>query len=246
MPTTIRNGDQGLQDFTPMTALVERNTNLLQELGLFETIFGKTTTAEVERETEGSDTIEAKERGSDRNMAGKNTAQTEFFKIPFYPLDFKQTASDIQDFREFATSDTPLTKNSGLDKALKRITLSHDKLKTKVMYNALKGSTSGGGQYTVDLATKWGLTTTTANVDFTDQAVNPAQIIEKNAREFIQTNAQDSATGYQFICICGSGWFNGFVHHPLIQNSFDKFHQSTEPLRSRIGGGLINIGISSI
>lgn len=238
--TIIRNGDSGLQDFTPMTALVERNTNLLQELGLFETIFGKTTVAVVERETEASDTISAKERGGDRNYAGKNTAQTEYFPIPFYPLDFKQTAADLQDFREFATSDTPLTANSGLAKALKRITLSHDKLKTQVMYNALKGTTSGGGQYTINLATKWGVTATTANVDFTDDTVNPAQIIEKNGREVIQTKAQNAADSYQVICICGSGWFNGLINHPLVQNAWDKYPSSQEPLRARLGGNLIN------
>jgi hypothetical protein len=240
MPTTIRNGEQGLQDFTPMTALVERNTNLLQELGLFETIFGTSTVAAVERETEGSDAISAKERGGERNYASKNTAQTEYFKIPFYPLDFKQTAADIQDFREFATSDNPMTANSGLARALKRITLSHDKLKTQVMYNALKGSTSGGGQYTIDLATKWGVTATTANVDFTNAAVNPAQIIEKDAREVIQTKAQNAADQYQVICICGSGWFNGLVNHPLVQNAFDKYSSAQEPLRQRLGSNLVN------
>lgn len=238
--TIIRNGDSGLQDFTPMTALVERNTNLLQELGLFETIMGQTTVAKVERETEGSDAIAAKERGGDRSYASKNSAQTEYFPIPFYPLDFVQTASDLQDFREFATSDTPLTKNSGLDRALKRITLSHDKLKTQVMYNALKGTTSGGGQYTINLATKWGVTATTANVDFTNAAINPAQIIEKSGREVIQTKAQDGANQYQVICICGSGWFNGLINHPLVQNAWDKYPSNQEPLRQRLGGNLIN------
>ena len=133
-----------------------------------------------------------------------------------------------------------MTKNSGLERALKRISLSHDKKRTIVTYNALKGTTSGGGQYTVNLATQWGVTATTANVDFTADAVNPAQIIEKQGREVIQTKAADTNDAYQIICICGSGWFNGLINHPLVQNAWDKYPSSQEPLRQRLGGNLIN------
>ena len=46
--TIARDGKNGLLDYTPLTALVERTDNALETLGLFEEFYGQTTTAEVE------------------------------------------------------------------------------------------------------------------------------------------------------------------------------------------------------
>ena len=240
---TIKNqGDFGLQDYTPLTELVERQTNMLEALGLYTPYYGSTTTAEVERVTDGSDTITATERGGDRNFASKENSRVESFRIPFYTLDFKSTPADVQDIREYGTVDTPLSTEKRIERTVGRIRRSHYNLNTLGMYTALKGTSMGGGQYTKTFSAVWDVAgdVTTADVDFTAAAVNPAQTIEKEAREHIQAQAQDNADAYQVICLCGSGWFNGFTNHPLVQAAYDQYPSESEPLRKRLGGNLVN------
>lgn len=239
--TVTRNGDWGLLDYTPLADLVERTDNALEALGLFEPIFGQTTTAEMERVTEGSDAIPAKERGGDRNYAGTESARKEFFAIPFFPLDKLAKASDIQDFREYGTADTPATVNTRVERNIKRIRQSHDKLRRVAMYTALKGNTYAGGltgsQYDKNFAAVWGVAgdVFTGGIDFTNLTADPALYVEKNCREHITAQAQDDAGAYQVVALVGSGFFNAFVTHPLVEAAYSQYVSEQEPLRKRLG-----------
>lgn len=243
--TIARNGQWEVLDYTPLADLVERTDNALEAMGLFEVFNGSTTTAEVERITLGSDAIEAKARGGDRNYASKETSQIEMFRIPFFPLDSLAKPSDVQDFREYGTADTPASVENRVERNITRIRKSHDFLRRTAMYTCLKGDTYAAGlagsQYVKNFATVWGVTgdVVSTSIDFTVATNDPALFIEKNCREHIIDKAQDDAGAYSVVTLCGSGFFNSIVNHPLVQAAYDQYASTQEPLRERLGGDVV-------
>lgn len=238
---TIRKGQWEVQDFTPLVDLVERTDNALEALGLFEEFFGNTTTVEVERVTVGHDEIEDKARGGERNYADVDQAQAEFFRIPFFPMDGYVKANDVQDFRAYGEENAPATVDTRVERKMTRIQNSHDKLRRRAMYHALvSGETfapSGATQYVKNYATTWGVTgdVVTDSIDFTVATADPALKIETVGREHIINQAQDDAGSYSIVCLCGSGFFNSIVNHPLVQAAYDQYSSEQEPLRRRLG-----------
>jgi hypothetical protein len=243
--TIARDGKNGLLDYTPLTALVERTDNALETLGLFEEFYGQTTTAEVERVTLGSDTIEAKERGGDRNYASDEQSQIEFFRVPFFPLDKLAKPADVQDFREYGEADTPATVEKRVERNIARIRKSHDFLRRTAMYTALKGNTYAqglaGSQYIKNFATVFNVAADvfTGGIDFTAAASDPALFVEKNCREHIIDKSQNNAGSIEIVALCGSGFFNSMIHHPLVQAAYSQYMSSQELLRERLGGNVV-------
>ena len=227
--TIARNGSWEVLDYTPLASLIERTDNALETMGLFEAFYGTTTSAEVERMTLGSDVIKAQVRSGERNFAGTETSQIENFRIPFFPLDKLAKASEIQDFREYGTSDTPASVETRVERNLVRINKSHDFLRRAAMYECLKGNTYANGlagsQFIKNYATVFGVTETSFSVDFTVATSDPALKLEKEGREVIIAKAQDDAGSYSVVVLCGSG--------------YDQYASSQEPLRQRLGGDVV-------
>ena len=243
--TIARNGQFEVLDYTSLVPLIERTDNALEAMGLFESFFGQTLTAEVERVTLGSDTILAKSRAGDRNYADQETAQLEFFRIPFFPLDKMAKASDVQDFREYSTANTPATVERRVERNLTRIGKSHDFLRREAMYTCLKGTTFAPGlassQYVKVFKDVWDVASdvVVTSIDFTVSTSDPALKLEKVGREHIIAQAQDDAGAYSVSVLCGSGFFNSIVNHPLVQAAYDQYASSQEPLRQRLGGDIV-------
>lgn len=238
-----RNGDFGVLDFTPLVELIPRVPKLLSSLGLVQnTVMGTSTVAQVERVTEALDAIEARARGGDRNFAGRENAIVRNFNVPFFPLDTRFTANEIQDLREYGTSDTPATVEARVMRSMERIRKSHTNGYEKALYAALKGSSYSPswlqGQY--NYFTEFGVTPVTFPIDFTDNAVDPRITVEAEARQSIITNAADNGDSYKIIALVGSGFFNSLITHPLVQAAYDSYPSESEPLRRRLGGELIN------
>jgi hypothetical protein len=240
---TARNGDFGVLDFTPLVELTPRIPKLLSSLGLIQNVvMGETTIAQVERVTEALDTIQARARGGDRNFAGRENAIVRNFNIPFFPLDSRFTANEIQDLREYGTSDTPTTVESRVLRSMQRVRNSHTNTYEKALYAALKGSSFSPsytqGQYSY--FTEFGVSQKTFPIDFTNDAIDPRITVEKQARKHIIDNAKDNGDSYKVIAIVGSGFFNSLITHPLVQAAYDSYPSESEPLRKRLGGDLIN------
>lgn len=238
--TIARNGQWEVLDYTPLADLIERTDNALEAMGLFETFHGTTTTAEVERITLGSDEINATQRGGERNFAGTETSQIENFRIPFFSLDKIAKAAEVQDFREYGTPNTPASVEKRVERNLTRIAKSHDFNRREAMYTCLKGNTYAkglsGSQFIKNYATVWDVTgdVVTSAIDFTSATSDPALKLEKVGREHIIAQAQDNAGSYTVVVLCGSGFFNSIVNHPLVQAAYDQYASSQEPLRKRL------------
>lgn len=238
------NGDQGILEFHDVAELVPRTDNALEKLGLFESFFGVSTDVAIERIEDGYDAMKASERGGERNYAGQEKAQREYFRIPFFTLDKMTQPHELQDFREYATADAPATVEKRVERNVARIMKSHDFLKRTAMYTALKGSTFARGlegtQYIKSFADVWGVAADvkTVALDFTANT-NPALWVETNVRQHITAQAKDNASSYKVVALCGSGFFNSLTNHPTVQGAFDAYPSAQEPLRNRLGGDTV-------
>lgn len=243
--TTARKGDFEVLDFTSLVELTPRTPKLITSLGLFsDAMYGETTTAQVERVQEGVDAISAKPRGADRNFAGRESAIVRNFNVPFFPLDSKFTAKEIQDMRAYGTTDTPQSVEDRVMRTMNRIERSHALVKEKAFYAAIKGNSYSPdwtqGQY--NYANEFGVaaSVTTADVDFTDLLVDPREVLEKDARAHIIDKAQDNKDAYQVIALVGRQYFSALIQHPLVVDAYNSYASDSEPLRKRLGGNLIN------
>lgn len=233
----IAHGLQAISDFSSLRELVEPNRNLLEKLGLFSEEYLDVTMATLERIQDGEDAIKAKARGGERNYAGRENAIRKILEIPFFPLDVAITPLEIQDFRKFLEGDETEDLANRVERAVRRIRRSHDILRRKAMYAALKGTSYTGlaeHQHNVNYYTLWGQTQKTLTNDFTQANVNPSAALEE-ARQHIVDNAKDDADAYTLIALCGREFFNAYIDHPLVDD--DLF--GDQPNRERIGGNLI-------
>ena len=80
----IRYGEQGLQNFTPLMTLVEREENMLERMGLFSVDFSDQELTTFERINAGTDNMYSVARGADRQYAGDDVAKTAHVQIPFF------------------------------------------------------------------------------------------------------------------------------------------------------------------
>lgn len=245
---TIKSTGYSFLDFSELTELFPRIPKFMGEIGLFQdSMYGSSTIAQVERVSDGVDTIVAQSRDGDRNYSGGETAIQRNFNIPFFPLDSKKMgAVDIQDMKDFLDNpNIPMTMQKRMDRAQARIAKSQEVLKERARYKALKGVSHSPNdarcQYTY--ATEFGVTAkvaATLAVDFTALESDPRTTIEQGARAHIQKYAGDQSDSYQVIAICGSKFFDGLKDHPLTREAYSRYSSASEPLRQRLGGNLIN------
>ncbi|WP_284161613.1 major capsid protein [Burkholderia pseudomallei] len=232
------SGDFQILDFTGLMEIIPRQDLLITGMNLFEDKFGNTTKAEVERVTESTDTIKARQRSGERNYASSEKAQLFNFNVPFFPLDKTYTAADIQNFRAYFSENAPKTVQSHVERILARIRRGHIKLKEKALFEAVMGNSYSPEdprcQY--DYYDVWGVDKQTCDIDFTAVTLDPTEVIEAEARAWIIDNANNNASGYQIIVLASRKWFSALIQHPLVVNAYQYYSSTQEPLRNRLGG----------
>ncbi len=240
----IRNGNSSLTDVTFLTALVPRQLNLMEQLGLFGESTGKFTDIMAERIINSDDTMRSMERGGERQYMDRESIQRESFKIPFFPLDGIAKASDAQDFFEYGTTDVPEKVKNRVTKYVERAQRAHANHLRAAMYTAVTAGTTYAGagvtnQYVVNYATKWGVTRPAAvTLDLT-AATNPLVTMEVGVVEPLIAAAQDSADEYELVVLCGSGVFNGYTQHAQVQEDVINSADESKAYRQRLGGNKV-------
>ncbi len=248
---TTRFGDYNVTDYTQLATLVQRDQNLLEELGIFDSGSAKKLTAtwaEFERKTQTRTGITAKARGADRNYAGQDNSRKEMFPVPFFPLDGKITPQDVQNFRMIGTEDSSETVENKVREKVAHIQRSHTELVKEAMYKALVSNSTyqpmdaagTDGPDVRNFSTVWGANRKTGAIDLTDQTTNPFDTMETVIRQPIITDAGDNATGYQLLQLVPSNVFTLIVNHALVRAAYSSYSSDQEPLRKRLGGNSNN------
>jgi len=237
-----RNGDFLLLDYTGMFELTPRVNKLATQLGLFQSTYGITTVAQIERIVETTEDMVAAQRGGERNYAGSEVATIKNFNIPFFPLDRQIKRSDIQNFRAYGDPNAPKTVEQEVSRVMARLRRSHANLFEKALITAMFGTSYAPNDpnSTYNWYTEWAVSPVTANVNFTVGTTDPRDVIEDDARKSIIANAGDNASEYQIMALCSPTWFSALISHPLVEDAYANYPSTQEPLRERLGGNTIN------
>ena len=238
----VRSNDFQIVDLGATLEIVPRQYRLITNMDLFTAYHGVTTIAQVERVDEVVTDFPARRRQGQRNYVGTEKAQLKNFNIPFFPLDRQITAADVQNFRKYFTKDAPKSVADVVERVVKRIRTSHEQLKEKAMLQAVMGKSWSPEDPTAqyNYFTEWGVTQHTANINFTDVALDPTDIIEADARAYIIDNAGDNGNNYDIVVLCSRKWFTALIGHPLVMNAYQYYASTQEPLRRRMGQGQEN------
>jgi hypothetical protein len=214
MPVS-RNGDFQILDYTGLFEVTPRVNKLVTSMGFHAQYFGSTTVAQIERVVETTDSIVAKQRGGERTYASSEVATIKNFNIPFFPLDRQISRQDIQNFRAYGDPNAPKTVQQEVDRVMRRLRRSHANLIEKALITAMFGASyaPGDANATYSWFTEWGVSQKDADINFTTATVNPADVIEKEARKHIIANAGDNADEYRIMALCSPTWFSGFISH---------------------------------
>lgn len=247
----MNKGNFGLVDYTSLMELETRKQSIFEAMGLINemntTYLGANETGCLfERVTDGEDAILAKARGGDRNYAGRENAQMEYFGTSFFPLDGKITAQDRMDLRQLGTENEPEGAENRVRRMVKRINSSQSvQLQKAMLYAIVNDKTYAPGLTATEktFATVWSAPRTqVANTvfDLTDAAVDPFTTLEKYGRRVIINKAGDNADGYEIVFACEPDVFDGLISHPKFEASYSQYASVQEPLRERIAGNRNN------
>ena len=237
-----RNGDFQLLDYTGLFEVTPRVNKLATQLGLFQATYGTTTVAQIERVVETTDDIQAQQRGGERGYASSEVATIKNFNIPFFPLDRQIKRNDIQNFRAYGDPNAPKTVEQEVQRVMARLRRSHANLFEKALITAMFGTSyaPNDANATYNWYTEWGVSASTANIDFTAATVDPRDVVEASARKVIIEKAGDNASEYEVMALCSPTWFSAFIGHPLVEEAYVNYPSQQEPLRDRLGGNTIN------
>lgn len=238
----VRTNDFQIVDLGATLEIVPRQYRLITNMNLFQAYHGITTIAQVERVDEMVTDIPARRRGGERNYVGTEKAQLKNFNIPFFNLDRQINAADVQNFRKYFTAEAPKSVADVVERVVRRIRISHEQLKEKAMLQAVMGKSWSPQDPTAqyNYFTEWGVTQQHADVDFTDVAVDPTDIIEAEGRAFIIDEAGDNGNNYDIVVLASRKWFSALIAHPLVMNAYQYYSSTQEPLRRRMGQGQEN------
>lgn len=229
-------------DYTGLIELTPFTPRLITAMDLFTQNFGRTTVAEALRINEKSETFPARQRSGERNYVGSEIVARSLFNIPFFPLDRQISPNDVQNFKAYGTVDTPATVEAHVQRVLRRLRNYHANLKETAQVKAIMGTSYAPEDATAqyNYYDVWGLTQTVVPVDFTDPTIDPADVIESEARAEIIENSGINAGSYSIVALCGRKFFQGIINHPIIQSAYMFYQSGQEPLRLRLSGNVNN------
>ncbi|WNT48110.1 major head protein [Salmonella phage SPLA5a] len=235
----VRSNDFQIVDLGATLEIVPRQYRLITNMDLFTAYHGVSTVAQIERVDEVVTDFPARRRQGERNYVGTEKAQLKNFNIPFFPLDRQITPADVQNFRKYFTTDAPKTVEDVVARVVRRIRISHEQLKEKAMLQAIMGKSWAPQDPTAqyNYFTEWGVTQHTANIDFTNVAIDPTDVLEAEARAYIIDNAGDNGNNYGIVVLASRKWFSALIAHPLVMNAYQYYSSTQEPLRNRLGQG---------
>lgn len=238
----MRNGDFQILDYSGLITTVPRADRLLTGLNLFTEKFGRTTIAQVERVDEGAGQIKATQRGGPRQHLLSERAKLVNLNIPFFTLDRSVDRADIQNFREYGTDSAPKSVEQEVMRHMARIRRSHDLLKERAQFEALKGKSWAPGDVTseYDYYDVWGVTQQRADVDFTAFAIDPIEVLEAEARAHIIDYAGNDGDNYEIVVLASRKWFSALIGHPQVTGAYSQYPSTQEMLRRRLGGNANN------
>lgn len=236
----IRRGNHSLQNFTTEINKMPRLWGKIGMMGLFSSIMNETTTTTTDVIRERLDVFGDARRGADRSKVGEETRQTFTFDIPFFPLDSKLTARDVQDLRAAGTANSVETVAMARMRIMNRLRNYHMALKEKVMAEAIQGMAYVPNQTTTryNYYTVYGQTQRVQNFQFSSSTFDVLGAID-SIREQIRDNSENTMQMFNIAVLANPTWFDAFINHAQVKGAYNEYVSNTgsriDPNRDRPG-----------
>lgn len=239
MPTT-RRGSFELQNFTTQINKMPRMWSKINDMGIFDRVMNETRNITVDVVTDVFDTFQDTRPGGARNKANFESVQEQSFIIPFFSLDSRLSARDIQDLRSYGSPNGVMTVNEARLRIMNRIQKAHMALREKVMMEAIIGRNYRPGNTTpaYDYYTVYGQTRKTVDFEFSSSSEDVLGKIDE-IRAQIRNFSQNSSQTFEIVVLCSSSWFDNFINHNQVRGAYTEYSSNTgsriDPNRDRPG-----------
>lgn len=237
---SVRSYQNGFEvtDLTQELLLVPNTWGLIGELGIFsnDSVAHNTVTVESMSGTLG--VIGDKQRGERNNVNKDETRKIYSFTLTHHPLDDYITPQDIADKRKFG-ADLAETEADVIARKLARIRRNHAiTLEAARCHTLVTGQQfAPNGTVSADFYSVFGITR--KQIDFTlgTSTTDVMGKIEEGIAH-IQDNVLDGSVVSDVVAICSPEFFGKLINHAKVQNAYQFYSSTQEPLRNRLGTGL--------
>lgn len=241
---TIRKGSFELQNFTTTINKIERQWSKVDDLGIFDQIMNDTRNITIDVINDTTRYFGDTKPGGTRNKLGFEDVQEVPLIIPFFTLDGRVSARDVQDLRAYGTPNSAETVNRARMRIMERLQRNHKALREKAMVQAIIGTSfSPNGTVAVqNYYTIFNQTQVTTDFVFSNATTDVAARVE-TIRTQIRDNSEDEAQSYSMVVLCSPTWFSNFINHANVKGAYTEYQALTgsmvNPNRDRPGADRI-------
>lgn len=193
-------------------------------LGIFEEKGVSTTQVMIEEKNGVLYLVENKPRGAagQKNLTDKRKARS--LLIPHLPVSDMVLADEVQNVREFGSSDALAGVQNVIDGRMASMSNSLDATLDHLALGAVKGTVLDSDGLTVifNLFAEFGVTQD-AEIDFDLDAASPAAgVLRKKCAAALRAMSKNlgAATVRSAHCFCGSAFFDDLIAHPEVRATY--------------------------
>lgn len=221
---------------TSLTAAIETGPykpRLLGELGIFEQVPIRTTTAWVEKKNGKLAILNTTSRGAINNVRSPVTRTGVNLRIPHVPYFQSVLADDVQNIRAFGSETELMGVAEYVNDQLIAMKNDHEVTHEFHRIGALKGIVYDGDNSTViyNLQTEFGLNVQTQNWAAADASFAPT--VTAAIRKIADKLGNESFS--RVVCLCGNSHFDGIVKHASMSAAYDRWRDGEFLRMSHIG-----------
>jgi hypothetical protein len=213
-------------ELTAAISIVPPQYGRINQLGIFTEEGIPTTAAAIEFDNGVLNLIPSKPRGDTphKNKSGKRSMK--HFSIPHFPVDDKIYPSDVQNVREFATTQLR-TPEAVVNKKLMELSKKHDITNEWLKSGAIRGKIydADGTTILLDLFAEFNVSEVTCGFNFA--AVDEAGIANVLAQcDTVVGSTEDELKGDTMAyvhALCSPGFWTAFVNHPAVRAAYANY-----------------------
>lgn len=232
-------------DLSPLIETTPYIESVVESLNLFSTEYERSNRIAVRRWVNDKHLVSSRERQGERNFIQDKDYTEKAFLVPFFPVDSKVNAVDVQNFKDLLNmgADTPATVAQAVQRKLNIIRRAEASTKERIFIDAIKGRSYAGvdtintDQY-YDYYAEWGQTQEDIAVDFTSTTINPMDVIENEIRASIIDKKGNGTRFTDMVALVGRGYFQSVVSNNFTRQAFNAIPGANNPLRDRVGGNV--------